>query len=152
MSVVQYVINKKLDDSRNYVRSVKELETNNSNLNNSQNIHIVLIDSCEDRIRNRKDILKNKITKLLEELVKTDSNDHLLLVIYGYNIRIVTPVLTINDSIITPISHISYYNYDFWDYVTRKIAFDAIESRSILTNPEFSFLEKYKNILIHEIF
>jgi len=153
MSTVQYVLNKKTEDSFNYTDSKEDLQEKNKTLEYSHNVHLILVDNCHFRICKKKDDIKNNTVKLLEQLTKTNENDHVVIVNYGYIIRMVTPVISIDKTIILPITRILWYHYDFGEFITSEIAYNAIESKSIiLTNPEFSFLEKYDNVHIHEIF
>jgi len=153
MNTVMYVLDKKTEDYFNYNNSKKDLQDKTNVLKYSHNIHLILIDDCHFRICKKKDDIKNNTIELLEKLIKINENDHIVIINYGYNIRIVTPVISIDKTIILPILHILWYHYDFGEFITREIAYNAIKSKSIiLTNPEFSFLEKYDNVLIHEIF
>jgi len=120
------------------------------NITKSNCIHVIFVDNYDkDDIRKKqekKDKIRSKIIPLVQQLIKTNKDEHVIIFYYDFHIFSICPVLQLNDNIVdTLLDRIWFYYFPSKD-ITTEMILHAINTKNILTKPEFKFLLNYQNI------
>lgn len=144
-----YISNPGLDEyikkgREKYKQRMNELEAISFEKNHSDNIHVIFIDNYRHTTN------RENIVEIVINLVNTNQGDHMILVVYGYTIRCLGPILPLDKSIIKLVSKIIQINYDGTPYYRKDDIKELVKTKSIVNEIGLEFLKSYDSIFYYE--
>ena len=127
-----------------YEQRMNDLEAISVQKQHSDNIHVVFIDNYR-HTTNRETIITT-----ITNLVNKNQGDHVILVLYGEEIRCLSFILPLDKSIIKLVSKIIRINYDSTAYYRKKQIKELVKTKSIMNEPCLEFLKGYSNVFFYE--
>ena len=127
-----------------YEQRMNDLEEISVQKQHSDNIHVVFIDNYR-HTTNRETIITT-----ITNLVNKNHGDHVILVVYGEEIRCLSFILPLDKKIIKLVSKIIRINYDSTAYYRKKLIADLVQTRKIMNEPGLEFLKEYNNVFFYE--
>jgi Cft2 family RNA processing exonuclease len=127
-----------------YAQQMNELEEISLEKKNSDNIHVVFIDNWIHTTN------RETIVTTITNLLNTNQGDHFVLVVYGYTIRCIGPILQLDKSIIKLVSKIIQIGYDGTPRYRKDDIKELVQTKSIMNEPCLEFLKSYDSIFYYE--
>ena len=124
---------------------IKKIESISLEKKDSNNIHAILVDNY--RIRNN----RKNIIPLITDLLNENRNGHFVIILYADDIRMLVPVLPLNEKTIKLISKvINVTNYDGCSYYRKEDIKELVKTKAIMNVPSLEFLKDYPNVFFYE--